>query len=111
MIASGRFIEPANGNYVLFIEGIDADMKHARNVFVANAEAGKIGVALSHQGQFETQPNGDRLVVMEHGRRYAGIPGQLNYRIVEFDKYAVKVDNKPQEPPPTCRPRAATPST
>ncbi|KAA0181022.1 LPS export ABC transporter permease LptF [Cupriavidus cauae] len=97
MIAAGRFIEPANGNYVLFIESIDGDMRHARNVFVANAEAGKVGVALAHQGQFETMPNGDRLVVMEDGRRYAGTPGKLDYRIVEFDRYAVKVDSKPPE--------------
>jgi len=97
MIAAGRFIEPAKGNYVLFIEGVDASMKNARNVFVANAEAGKIGVALAHQGHFETMPNGDRLVVMENGRRYAGTPGQIDYRIIEFDRYAVKVDNKPPE--------------
>ncbi|KDP83256.1 permease [Cupriavidus sp. SK-3] len=97
MIAAGRFIEPAKGNYVLFIEGIDADMKYARNVFVANAEADKIGVALAHQGQFQTLPNGDRMVVMENGRRYAGTPGKLDYRIVEFDQYAVKVDSKPPE--------------
>ncbi|MFJ1254544.1 LPS export ABC transporter permease LptF [Cupriavidus sp. CuC1] len=97
MIAAGRFIEPAKGNYVLFIEGIDADMKHARNVFVANAEADKIGVALAHQGQFQTMPNGDRMVVMENGRRYAGTPGKIDYRIIEFDQYAVKVDNKPPE--------------
>lgn len=97
MIAAGRFIEPAKGNYVLFIEGIDADMKSARNVFVANAEAGKIGVALAHQGQFQTLPNGDRMVVMENGRRYAGTPGKLDYRIIEFDQYAVKVDSKPPE--------------
>ncbi|WP_354682132.1 LPS export ABC transporter permease LptF [Cupriavidus necator] len=97
MIAAGRFIEPAKANYVLFIEGIDADMKHARNVFVANSEASKIGVALAHQGKFETMPNGDRLVVMENGRRYSGTPGQIDYRIVEFERYAVKVDNKPPE--------------
>ncbi|CAG9176015.1 Lipopolysaccharide export system permease protein LptF [Cupriavidus laharis] len=97
MIAAGRFIEPSNANYVLFIEGIDGDMKYARNVFVANAEANKVGVALAHQGTFETMPNGDRLVVMENGRRYAGTPGQVDYRIVEFERYAVKVDNKPPE--------------
>lgn len=106
MIAAGRFIEPAKANYVLFIEGIDADMKHARNVFVANAEADKIGVALAHQGQFETMPNGDRLVVMENGRRYSGTPGQIDYRIVEFERYAVKVDNKPPESEASLPPKS-----
>lgn len=106
MIAAGRFIEPAKANYVLFIEGIDADMKHARNVFVANSEASKIGVALAHQGSFETMPNGDRLVVMENGRRYSGTPGQIDYRIVEFERYAVKVDNKPPESEASLPPKS-----
>lgn len=106
MIAAGRFIEPAKANYVLFIEGIDADMKHARNVFVANSEADKIGVALAHQGKFETMPNGDRLVVMENGRRYSGTPGQIDYRIVEFERYAVKVDSKPPESEASLPPKS-----
>ncbi|MGY2487523.1 LPS export ABC transporter permease LptF [Cupriavidus sp. CP313] len=106
MIAAGRFIEPAKANYVLFIEGMDADMKYARNVFVANSEADKIGVALAHQGKFETTPNGDRLVVMENGRRYSGTPGQIDYRIVEFERYAVKVDNKPPESEASLPPKS-----
>ncbi|MGA3953738.1 LPS export ABC transporter permease LptF [Ralstonia nicotianae] len=97
MISAGRFIEPAHGNYVLFIEGVDAGMKHARNLFVANAEQDKIGVALAKTGEFKAGPNGDRYVVLDKGRRYEGTPGQLDYRIVEFDRYGVKVANKPPQ--------------
>ena len=97
MISVGRFIEPAHGNYVLFIEGVDNGMKHARNLFVANAEQDKIGVAMAKTGEFKTMPNGDRFVVLDKGRRYEGTPGKLDYRIVEFDKYGVKVANKPPQ--------------
>jgi len=76
---------------------VDSGMKHARNLFVANAEADKIGVALAKTGEFQTQPNGDRYVVLDKGRRYEGTPGKLDYRIVEFDKYGVKVANKPPQ--------------
>ncbi|MFX8051522.1 hypothetical protein ABTK77_19510, partial [Acinetobacter baumannii] len=78
MISAGRFIEPAHGNYVLFIEGVDSGMKHARNLFVANAAQDKIGVALAKTGEFKTMPNGDRFVVLDKGRRYEGTPGKLD---------------------------------
>ncbi len=80
MIAPGRFHRAGQRQSTCCSsKGIDAGHEVRANVFVANAEAGKIGVALSHQGQLETTPNGDRLVVMEHGRalrRHAG-PARL----------------------------------
>jgi lipopolysaccharide export system permease protein len=81
----------------MFIEDIDTAMKNAKNVFVATAQESKIGVALARQGYFQTAANGDRFVVLEKGRRYEGEPGKLNYRIVEFERYGVKIDEKPQE--------------
>ena len=97
MVAAGRFIEPSRANYVLFIEGIDSSMKNVTNVFVANAARDKLGVAFAQQGHFETTANGDRFVVLEKGRRYEGEPGKINYRIVEFERYGVKMQEKPQE--------------
>lgn len=97
MVAAGRFIEPSRANYVLFIEGIDSDMKNVSNVFVANAAQDKLGVAFAKQGHFETTAEGDRFVVLEKGRRYEGQPGKINYRIVEFERYGVKVQAKQTE--------------
>jgi lipopolysaccharide export system permease protein len=82
---------------VLFIEGIDSSMKNVTNVFVANAARDKLGVAFARQGHFETTAEGDRFVVLEKGRRYEGEPGKINYRIVEFERYGVKMQEKPQE--------------
>jgi lipopolysaccharide export system permease protein len=97
MVAAGRFIEPSRANYVLFIEGIDSDMKNVTNVFVANAARDKIGVAFAREGHFETTSEGERFIVLDKGRRYEGEPGKINYRIVEFERYGVKMQDKPQE--------------
>ena len=43
----------------------------------------------------ETLPNGDRFLVLLNGTRYEGTPGQRDYRIVEFERYAMRIDAVP----------------
>ena len=45
------------------------------------------------QGHQEVFPNGDHLV-MESGRRYEGTPGQSDYRVMQFERYAVRVESR-----------------
>jgi lipopolysaccharide export system permease protein len=54
---------------------------------------GKLGVMVSKKGFRQTDPNGDRYVVLLNGRRYQGTPGQADYRVMEFESYKLKVDS------------------
>ena len=47
---------------------------------------------VAKQGLQETAPNGDRFLVMLNGTRYEGIPGQLDYKVVEFKRYAMRIE-------------------
>jgi lipopolysaccharide export system permease protein len=47
---------------------------------------------MSRSGQTETAPNGDRFIVLEQGRRYEGAPGDPEYRVTEFDRYAARIE-------------------
>ena len=38
--------------------------------------------------------NGDRFLVLENGRRYEGRPGQADFRIMQFERYAVRVETR-----------------
>ena len=40
-------------------------------------------------------PNGDRFLVLLNGTRYEGTPGRRDYRIVEFERYAMRIDTAP----------------
>jgi lipopolysaccharide export system permease protein len=40
----------------------------------------------------ETAENGDRFLIMLNGRRYEGTPGQADYRVVSFARYAVRIE-------------------
>jgi lipopolysaccharide export system permease protein len=46
------------------------------------------------EGHTETQANGDRFLVLERGRRYEGTAGTAEYRMMEFDRYSVRIETK-----------------
>jgi lipopolysaccharide export system permease protein len=51
-----------------------------------------MGVMVAKRGFIETAENGDRFVVLLNGRRYEGTPGTLDYRTVDFDRYALRIE-------------------
>ncbi len=97
-IAPGRFIESAGADRVFFIESVDVAGVHVKNVFVSHRSQGRDGVIVAAQGRIETLPDGERYLVLEQGRRYEGKPGEAEYRMAEFDKYAVRMDTRPEAP-------------
>jgi lipopolysaccharide export system permease protein len=54
----------------------------------------KAGVSMSRTGRTETASNGDRFIVLEDGRRYEGMPGDEQYRVMEFDRYAARIETR-----------------
>ncbi len=94
LLTSGQFRESANNHQVFFVENLLPQTMQVRNVFVANTEHGKVSVVVSSQGHIETQADGTRFVVLEKGRRYDGQPGKLDYRIMEFERYGVRIENR-----------------
>jgi lipopolysaccharide export system permease protein len=90
-IAPGVFRESPNADRVFFVEGVDGEEGKVRNVFIAEEANGKAGVTVSREGYIETTPEGDRYAVLTNGRRYEGIPGTAEYRVIEFDRYAARI--------------------
>jgi len=95
LLAPGQFRESAVSHRVFFIEKMSPDQGHVENVFVTSTENGKVNVVVSKFGHTETQKNGDRFVVLDNGRRYDGEPGHPDFRIMEFERYGVKIQSQP----------------
>jgi len=64
-----------------------------------NLGQGKAGVSMSRSGRTETAANGDRFIVLEQGRRYEGSPGDEQYRVTEFDRYAARIETRENTTP------------
>lgn len=97
-VAPGRFIESAQTDRVFFVENVDLEGGTVRNVFVSHRSQGREGVIVASRGVIEVRPDGDRFLVLENGRRYEGQPGQAEYRMLEFERYAIRLESQPDAP-------------
>jgi lipopolysaccharide export system permease protein len=97
-VAPGRFIESAGAQRVFFVESVDLQGATVRNLFVSHRSQGREGVIVASQGILEVAPDGDRYLVLLDGRRYEGLPGQPQYRMLEFERYAIRLDTRPDAP-------------
>jgi len=91
----GTFRESKQADRVYFIENVDAGSNRIGNVFVQSEQNGKVGTMVAQQGLQETLPNGDRFLVLLNGTRYEGTTGQRDYGIIEFERYAIRIDSVP----------------
>jgi lipopolysaccharide export system permease protein len=93
-VTPGVFGETANRTRVFFVESVSGDSSAVQNIFVSSVHGSKSGVSMSRSGHTETVANGDRFIVLEQGRRYEGAPGDPEYRVTEFDRYAARIELK-----------------
>lgn len=49
---------------------------------------------MARTGHQETAANGDRFIVLENGRRYELEPGVVGFRILEYARYAVRLETR-----------------
>jgi lipopolysaccharide export system permease protein len=95
----GVFGETGNKERVYFVESMSGDATTVQNVFVSSVQQQKSGVSMSRVGRTETAPNGDRFIVLEDGRRYEGAPGDEQYRVMEFGRYAARIETAESKEP------------
>lgn len=99
-VSPGAFQESAQAERVFFVEGNVGEASKegndgtVKNVFISSYQNGRLGVVAAAEGYAETAANGDRFLVLEKGRRYEGTPGTADYRVMEFDKYGVRIEAK-----------------
>ncbi len=92
-VTPGMFRESNQADRVYFVETLDVKTSRIENVFVRSVQNSKLGTMVARHGYQETLPNGDRFLVLLNGTRYEGTPGQQDYRIVEFERYAMRMDS------------------
>jgi lipopolysaccharide export system permease protein len=98
-IAAGQFRESASSNRVFFVESISDDLTQVQNVFLTQVQGDRLTVVASTGGRIVQQPDGDRYLVLEDGRRYDGPWGAGEYRLMEFDRYGVRLQSRAAEAP------------
>ena len=91
-VAPGQFRESRSSNRVFFVESVNKEQTEVSNVFVVQHDGPRMIVVASRGGMVENQPNGDRFLVLEDGRRYDGDWGGVEYSLMEFERYGVRLE-------------------
>jgi lipopolysaccharide export system permease protein len=88
---AGRFRAFSGGDIVFYAEHVGADgVLH--NVFVQRQIADRIEVALANSATYSRgAEDGSHLVTLFDGRRYEGIPGRADFRVIEFREHGIPI--------------------
>ena len=92
VVTPGLFREFPRANLVVFVESINPLTNTVHNVFLHSVEDKQDATTVAARGKLEDMPNGDRFLVLEHGRRYQGTPGAADYRVVEFERLGRRIE-------------------
>ncbi len=98
-VEPGAFGESRSRERVFFVESIAGDQSSVQNVFVNSLQHRRMGVMMSERGYAETAANGDRFLVLLGGRRYEGTPGDADFRLMEFGRYATRIETREGDEP------------
>jgi len=95
LLSAGRFVESRDGTLIMYVEELSDDQRELMNVFVQSRKGGKKSVISSETGyRYIDEKSGDEFLVLVDGYRYEGEPGQDDYRITQFGKHAVRLEEK-----------------
>ena len=96
-VSPGKFQESANGQKVFFVEGLSSDTAKVNNVFLSQNQNQESGVVLAREGTVQIDARGDKLLRLYDGRRYDGMPGSPEFRIMDFERYTVIIASNTKE--------------
>lgn len=120
----GRFHVSADGRRVIYVESIAQGHKQAENLFIAEEkrtpremlnevslnQQSEVIISAMQGSPFYDKSLKEHFVVATDGYRYEGVPGQNEYKIIQFKKYAVHIpdttltsERELQEGVPTSR--------
>jgi len=92
-VITGRFVESKKGALVYFVEHYNAESNLYENVFISQSTAEREGVVVAETAYRTTDSvTHDQFLVLTDGSRYEGMIGLKNYRIIEFERYAVRLE-------------------
>ena len=76
------------------MEKVSTDLRQVANIFVHSTQDQRQGVMVANRGFSELKDNGDRYLVLVAGRRYEGTPGQADYKVMNFERYSFRIEQK-----------------
>ena len=96
-VIPGQFQMLDSGRLVFYVEDLSTDRELVK-VFIAEQpqekSLDKILSVLTANGGFidKTKSSNEFFLVLKNGHRYTGIPGMVDYKVIDFEEYGKEVD-------------------
>lgn len=90
-VAPGVFKESKYAERVYFVESFVGENSTVSNIFMRAVQHQKLGILVAQRGHQTVSANGDRYLVLLNGRRYEGTGGSPDYKVMSFERYAIRV--------------------
>lgn len=104
LIVPNRFRSSPDGSLVFYArsaEGDDAQI--LRDLFIQRREGDRIELAVAPRGMQRETADGGRELVLYDGRRFMGVPGTTEFRILEFAEHGIPIVVPPADLQPDNR--------
>ena len=89
---SGRFKGSRNRAGVFYTETVSADGKNLEHVFMQDQRGDQLVIVTAQTGRQEIDPEtGRRVLLLENGYRYDGIPGEASFQQVRYVEHGIDV--------------------
>lgn len=95
LLQKGQFQRSPDGSAVVFID--DIDKKDLKNVFIAQLsprDSIRPSVMFAESGHMSELSDGRQILTLEDGKRYEGIPTQLDYMVTDYKEYETLVGQR-----------------
>jgi lipopolysaccharide export system permease protein len=97
-VAAGQFVESMDGKRVFFVEEPTNSGEELGGVFAREIGPEWHSVLTADNARIQTEPNGDRFLVLGSGHRYDLKPGTPEIRLIDFEQYGRRLDGKSGDP-------------
>lgn len=92
-IVPGVFMETRSGDGIYFVEKLNQKTEIYENIFAYSSANQTDGVVVAKQAFQRTDARThDQFLVLKNGTRYEGVPGDTEYKIMEFETYAIRIE-------------------
>ena len=97
-LVPGRFQLLEGGNRVTYTESLTNDRQQMDRVFIASrsdANSAAMSLVLAKTGRISTtEEQGQRYLILNDGFRYDMTPGVSSVRVIEYDTYGLRMDER-----------------
>ncbi len=92
---AGQFNQSNDGEDIFYMESISDDRLVLNNIILSQNSEGQSIYETARSGRHRfDESSGDLFLVIGPGERYEGMPGESDYRIIEFEQHGILVEKK-----------------